>query len=217
MRERDDVFDRRGRGDDVEVELVLQPLLTIPCAANRGSRSESESERDQSFRLEADPGVVEVQLRACRAGSGSSFKLQLRMLPSPNHTESASADFMLRRLALHTRKIGEQANWNPALNGRKKSSWWLGKKYRGCRRASARPTRARESGNATPRIARSTRSLGGNCSCSSRVDINSLAVHLDQKRKRFPADPIGCTLRRPRLRIRLIKWHFTEQPIVRRG
>ena len=36
--------------------------------------------------------------------------------------------------------------------------------------------------------------------CSSRVDVNALAVHLDQKRKRFPANPVGRALRRRRLR-----------------
>ena len=35
--------------------------------------------------------------------------------------------------------------------------------------------------------------------CSSGVDVNALAVHLDQKRKRFPADPVGRALRRSRL------------------
>ena len=35
--------------------------------------------------------------------------------------------------------------------------------------------------------------------CSSGVDVNALAVHLDQKRKRFPANPVGGALRRARL------------------
>src|SRR6476660_9053842 len=56
--------------------------------------------------------------------------------------------------------------------------------------------------------------------CASGVDVNALAVHLDQKRKRFPADPVGGVLRRSRLRRssggkvrsrrRSIKWHFAE-------
>ena len=33
--------------------------------------------------------------------------------------------------------------------------------------------------------------------CSSGVDVDALAVHLDQKRKRFSADPVGGALRRP--------------------
>ena len=31
--------------------------------------------------------------------------------------------------------------------------------------------------------------------CSAGVDVDALAVHLDQKRKRFPADPVGRALR----------------------
>ena len=53
--------------------------------------------------------------------------------------------------------------------------------------------------------------------CPSGVHINALAVHFDQKRKRFAAKPVGSTLWRPRLRVRLIKWHFAEQAIVGRG
>ena len=53
--------------------------------------------------------------------------------------------------------------------------------------------------------------------CPSGVHINALAVHFDQKRKRFAANPVGSTLWRPRLRVRLIKWHFAEQAIVGRG
>ena len=33
--------------------------------------------------------------------------------------------------------------------------------------------------------------------CSSGVDVDALAVHLNQKRKRFSADPVGGALRRP--------------------
>ena len=32
--------------------------------------------------------------------------------------------------------------------------------------------------------------------CASGVDVDALAVHLDQKRKWFPADPVGGALRR---------------------
>ena len=41
--------------------------------------------------------------------------------------------------------------------------------------------------------------------CSSGVHINALAVHFDQKRERFAANPVGSMLWRPRLRVRLIK------------
>ena len=73
--------------------------------------------------------------------------------------------------------------------------------YRGWRRSRAACNRARESGKAMPRIARSTSLVRRQLHrCSSGVDVNALAVHLDQERKRFPADPVGGALRRLRLR-----------------
>jgi hypothetical protein len=53
--------------------------------------------------------------------------------------------------------------------------------------------------------------------CSAGVDVNAPAVHFDQECKRFAANPIGSALRLPRPQASLIKWHFAEKPIVRRG
>jgi len=39
--------------------------------------------------------------------------------------------------------------------------------------------------------------------CASGVDVNALAVHLNQKRKWLAADPVGRVLRRTRLCWRL--------------
>src|SRR4029453_14731158 len=53
--------------------------------------------------------------------------------------------------------------------------------------------------------------------CSSGVHINAQAIHFDQKCKRLAANPVRSALWRRRLRMRLTKWHFTEQTIVGRG
>jgi len=53
--------------------------------------------------------------------------------------------------------------------------------------------------------------------CSSGVHINALAIHFDQKCKRFAANPVRGALWRPRLRMRVTEWHFAEQAIVGRG
>ena len=57
------VLDRRRRGDEVEVELALEPLLDdLHVQQAQEAAAEAEAERDRRFRLEADRGVVEVQL-----------------------------------------------------------------------------------------------------------------------------------------------------------
>ncbi len=49
--------------------------------------------------------------------------------------------------------------------------------------------------------------------CSTGIDVDTLAVQFDQKRQRFAANPISRALRHARLRP--IKWHFAEKPVVR--
>ena len=63
MGQRDQGFDRGSRGDDVEVELALEALLhDFHVQQAQEAAAETEAERHRGFRLEADGGVVEMQL-----------------------------------------------------------------------------------------------------------------------------------------------------------
>ena len=63
LRQPDVVLDRRRRGDEVEVELALEPLLDdLHVEQPEEAAAEAEAERDRALRLEGDRGVVEVQL-----------------------------------------------------------------------------------------------------------------------------------------------------------
>jgi hypothetical protein len=54
---------RRGRGDQVEIELALQPLLDdFQVQQPEEAAAEAEAERRGGFHLEGERGVVEPQL-----------------------------------------------------------------------------------------------------------------------------------------------------------
>ena len=59
----DVVLDRRRRGDEVEVELALEPLLDdLHVEQAEEAAAEAEAERHRALRLEGEAGVVEVEL-----------------------------------------------------------------------------------------------------------------------------------------------------------
>ena len=63
MEELDAVLDRRRRGDEVEVELALEPLLDdLHVEQAEEAAPEAEPEGDRALGLEGDRGVVEVEL-----------------------------------------------------------------------------------------------------------------------------------------------------------
>ena len=62
IREVNFVADAGRRGDEVEVELALQPLLDdLHVQQAEKAAPESEAERDRAFRLEEEGGVVELE------------------------------------------------------------------------------------------------------------------------------------------------------------
>ena len=59
----DVVLDRRRRGDEVEVELALEPLLDdLHVEQAEEPAAEPEAERDRALGLEGEARVVEVEL-----------------------------------------------------------------------------------------------------------------------------------------------------------
>ena len=57
------VLDRRRRGDEVEGELALEPLLDdLHVEQAEEAAAEPEAERDRALRLEGEARVVEVEL-----------------------------------------------------------------------------------------------------------------------------------------------------------
>ena len=57
------VLDRRRRGDEVEVELALEPLLDdLHVQQAEEAAAEPEAQRDRALGLEGEARVVEVQL-----------------------------------------------------------------------------------------------------------------------------------------------------------
>jgi hypothetical protein len=59
----DAVFDRRRRGDQLLAELALEPLLDdLHVEQAQEAAAEAEAERDRALGLEAEAGVVEVEL-----------------------------------------------------------------------------------------------------------------------------------------------------------
>ena len=63
LRQTDVVLDRRRRGDEVEVELALEPLLDdLHVEQAEEPAAEPEPERDRALRLVGEARVVEVEL-----------------------------------------------------------------------------------------------------------------------------------------------------------
>ena len=61
--QRDAVLHGRRRRDEVQVELALQPLLDdLHVEQAQEADAEAEAQRDRALRLEADRGVVEMEL-----------------------------------------------------------------------------------------------------------------------------------------------------------
>ena len=57
------VLDRRRRGDEVEAELALEPLLDdLHVEQAEEAAAEPEAERDRALRLVGEARVVEVEL-----------------------------------------------------------------------------------------------------------------------------------------------------------
>ncbi len=100
------VDDRRRGGDEVEVELALQPLLDdLEVQQAEEAAAEAEAERGGGFHLVGEAGVVEAQL-----AHGGAQVLEVGGVDR----EQAAEHHRLRRLEAGQR-VGGRACWSSVM------------------------------------------------------------------------------------------------------